>query len=61
MAAVTSQDISDIFTGLFGAAGPVAASVPRDERPVPPCGGGCGPEGCLADGCPVGQPSEPES
>lgn len=22
---------------------------------LPPCGGTCGPEGCMARGCPVGQ------
>lgn len=27
---------------------PVAASAP-----VPPCGSACGPEGCMARGCPV--------
>jgi hypothetical protein len=60
MAVVTSQVISDIFTEVFGRALPVGTSVPRDERPVPPCGGGCGPEGCMATGCPVGRPSEAE-
>lgn len=26
---------------------------PAPSRPMPPCGSTCGPEGCMARGCPV--------
>lgn len=29
---------------------------PLPSRPTPPCGGMCGPEGCMARGCPVAGP-----
>lgn len=55
MGTYTAEEFLDLFGGL-----PERDEIVPDldaicdERAGAPCGGGCGPEGCFAERCPVG-------